>query len=310
MIAAARHFIYRGGGRRAVPDDVTHVSIHESITSIPLQAFHCHPNMVELICHPGVYFIENRAFCMCSSLKRIVIPGVRFIDFSAFLGCKDLTDVEGDMLERIGENAFGYCSSLRNINLLSIKFVGTHAFSECEQLRDAIFSSNLESIKGVAFCGCSSLQRITLPLKIGLINLHHDRNHFDLFYLCTNLKHVDLVEGEVLNKTAAALLMEEWQDDMNIKIDSIAQILPNTFSGTRTLGVRGVDGKKGEVIQEWMTSVLRKVIYYKAEHNRSLKVAAAAFQPFVPNDIVTKNIIPFLELPSHKFQEEDEVAEE
>ena len=30
MIDAAVHFIYRGGGRDVIPDDVTHVTTHES----------------------------------------------------------------------------------------------------------------------------------------------------------------------------------------------------------------------------------------------------------------------------------------
>ena len=94
---------------------------------------------------------------------------------------------------------------------------------------------------------------------------------------------------------------------MNAKIDSINQILSNTSGGKSMFVEEGEDGKKAKAIQLWMTSVLRKVIYYKAEHNRSLKVSAAAFQPFVPNDIVSKNVSSFFELPSHTFEGESEL---
>ena len=52
--------------------------------------------------------------------------------------------------------------------------------------------------KGVAFCGCSSLQRLTLPLKVDLIDLDDDSQ--DAFRLCRNLNQVDLVEKEIPSK--------------------------------------------------------------------------------------------------------------
>ena len=42
-----------------------------------------------------------------------------------------------------------------------------------------------------------------------------------------NLKHVDLVEGEI-HETIAALQLKEWRNDMSEVIDSINQILPTT----------------------------------------------------------------------------------
>eukprot|EP00985_Skeletonema_marinoi_P002561 scaffold1057_cov203-Skeletonema_marinoi.AAC.9 len=47
---------------------------------------------------------------------------------------------------------------------------------------------------------------------------------------CANLKHADLVEGEV-HETIAALLLEEWRNDMNEEINSINHILPDTPAG-------------------------------------------------------------------------------
>ena len=49
------------------------------------------------------------------------------------------------------------------------------------------------------------------------------------------------------------------------------------------------------------------VLLNESEHRRYLNVAATALQPALPNDIVLKNILPFLalELPSHTFEGEN-----
>ena len=147
MIVAARHFIYRGGGREAIPYDSTHVRVHDSITAIPARAFQRHRNIVELICHPGVKRIENEAFVRCSSFKRVIMPGVEMVQNGAFSYCESLTEIECDALEGIGSFAFSFCSSLRSINLQSVKFVNAGAFVYCKQLKDVVFSGNLESIQ-------------------------------------------------------------------------------------------------------------------------------------------------------------------
>ena len=95
--------------------------------------------------------------------------------------------------------------------------------------------------------------------------------------------------------------MEEWKNDMNEEINAINRILPNTYAGN----FRDVGGK-AQAMKSWIRSVLRKIIHYKAEHRRYLNVATAALQPALPNDIVLKNILPFLELPSHTFEGENQ----
>ena len=86
-------------------------------------------------------------------------------------------------------------------------------------MTDVKFGSKLERIKWRVFSGCVSLDRITIPLKDGLIP------HRDTFGGCENLKHVDLVEELELQETIDALLQEEWRSDMNEEIDSINEIL-------------------------------------------------------------------------------------
>ena len=115
------------------------------------------------------------------------------------------------------------------------------------------------------FYGCRSLERITLPLKDGMITSD------DTFQRCDKLNHVDLVGG--VHETVAALLIEQWKNDIIEEIDTIGQILRNTRAGD----FREVGGK-ALAIRGWITSVLRKYNKYKSKHCRYLNVAAAALQ--------------------------------
>ncbi len=80
--------------------------------------------------------------------------------------------------------------------------VEREAFLECYGLTDVKFGNKLERIGAGVFFQCKSLERITIPLKDGLIT------DDDVFFRCRNLKQVDVVEGE-LHKTIAALQLEE-----------------------------------------------------------------------------------------------------
>ena len=65
---AAEHrfgFVYTGGGPGVIPDEATHVTIHESIKVISAELFQRHPNIIQLVCHNGVVIIEERAFHNC-----------------------------------------------------------------------------------------------------------------------------------------------------------------------------------------------------------------------------------------------------
>ena len=213
-------------------------------------------------------------------------------------GCEALTDVECGKLEIIKDSAFAGCNSLGSISLPSAKIVERDALFNCEALTDATFSSELERIEMGAFVNCRSLERIIIPLKDGVIAADN------IFRGCDNLKHVDLVQGPV-HETIAALLMEEWGNDMYEEIDSINQILPTAPGGIYCyeIGLHD-DGGKTRAIRTWIRSVLRKIIHYKAEHQRIVDEAATYLQLALPRDIVIKNVLPFLELPSCTFEVE------
>eukprot|EP00986_Skeletonema_menzelii_P015770 scaffold12636_cov88-Skeletonema_menzelii.AAC.5 len=215
-------FTYTGADGEVIDDEATHVIVTARV--IRANAFFKHRNIVEVICNEDVEKIEEWAFLKCQSLRRIIMRGVKVIECSAFNCCEALEDVECDKLEIIGEGAFWKCESLRSINLTSARIVMEAAFAGCDVLTDVKFGSKLESFGVEAFCSCVSLERIIIPLKDGLIN------DDGIFMECENLDQVDLVEGE-LHETIAALQLEEWRNDMDVEIDSINLILPNTPSG-------------------------------------------------------------------------------
>mmetsp|Transcript_1996 Transcript_1996/g.3097 ORF Transcript_1996/g.3097 Transcript_1996/m.3097 type:complete len:302 (+) Transcript_1996:54-959(+) len=292
MDAEEEYYIYTGG---VVPPDVTRVRIDKSISVIPAQAFRGRP-ITELDCHIGVKKVEEFAFDGCPSLRLVIMPGVKEVKRRAFWKCGALTDVECGKLEIIKHGAFYNCEYLRSINLPSARGVEGYAFCDGEALTNVKFGKMLESISYGAFNGCYSLERIAIPLKDGVIT------DDDTFRECGNLKHVDLVEERGIRETIAALLLEEWKYDMAREMLSINQILPTTPAGDAD-DVDDVGGK-ARAVRMWIRSVLRKIIHYKAQHQRLLNEAASTLQFVVPQDIMVNNVLPFLELPSQMSEVE------
>eukprot|EP00986_Skeletonema_menzelii_P015516 scaffold11934_cov80-Skeletonema_menzelii.AAC.5 len=289
-------FTYTGADDEVIDDEATHVIVTARV--IRAWAFDSHPSIVEVICNEDVEKIEEHAFACCYSLRRVIMRGVKNVEEFAFYCCAALEDVECDKLEIIGRAAFVRCESLRSINLTSARIVKVGAFGGCEVLKYVKFGGKLERIETEAFRNCKSLERITIPLKDGLIT------NDDIFMGCENLDQVDLIEGE-LHETIAALQLEEWRNDMDVEIDSINLILPNTVSGRWDGEFDEGDGEKAQEIRRWIRSVLGKIIDYQVEHRRLLEedIATTLLELVLPNnDVVMNNVLPFLELPSHTFE--------
>ncbi len=288
-------YVYRGEEGEIIPRGATHISVHDSVTVIYTFAFRYHRNVIGVICHDKVETIEVAAFQSCTSLKRVIMPGVKIVEADAFWMCRALTDVECGKLEIIEKYAFSRCTSLGSINLTSARIVEDGAFSRCEALTEAKFSYELERFDMSAFYNCKSLERITIPLKNGLITAD------DTFQGCENLMHTDPVEGE-LHETIAALHLEEWRNDINEEIDSIIQILPTVDAGYDD-DEDDVDGEKAVAIRFWIRLLLGKILHYKAKHRRALDDdVAPSLQHVLPQDIVRNSVLPFLELPSNAFE--------
>ncbi len=293
-------------GQEDIPHHATHIFV-KNVKGIPAEAFSHHPNIIEVVCHKDVEHVGANAFRSCPSLKRVIMPGVRVVEEWIFRKCESLAYVECAKLEIIGCGSFFGCTSLTDIiKLSSAKIVESFAFCKCRALRDAKFSDKLEKFGWGVFIGCKSLERITIPLKDGLIIAP------DVFTKCYNLKHVDLVENEII----ASLHLEEWRNDVIEAMDSINQILPNTYAGGTVFYGHCDYGDKARTIQKWIRSVLGKILQYRAEHQRLMNQAAPILRLALPQDVVTNNILPFLDLPLHSFdlveveEEEADVGDE
>ena len=295
MMMAPEYYVFTGRDGEVIPwhMNITHVLIDKALKFVAARAFYNHPDIEEVICHDGVEKIEQYAFYHCRSLRRVIMPGVKIIEKHAFRICKALTYIECGKLEKIGEWAFLSCKSLSSIDLPSAKIVEIEALEDCTSLTIAKFGNEIESIRERVFYNCPSLERIALPLKDGIITSDNT------FQRCVKLNHVDLIGG--VKETIDAFLMEEWKNDMKDEIDAINRILPNTPAGTNFYE----EGGKAQAIRAWIRPVLLKIIHYKAEHCRYLNVAVATLQPALPNDIVQKNVLAFLELPSYTFEGEN-----
>ena len=197
---APEYYVFTGRDGERIPRHITHVRMAKALNFVPARAFEEHPNIQEVICHEGVEKIERMAFYCCPSLRRVIMPGVKEVEEWAFTRCTSFTYVECGKLEIVGRRAFSNCGSLSSIDLPSIMIVETYAFNGCRNLTNVKFGKDLESVGGLAFLCCRSLERIALKLKDGMIAFD------DTFQYCKKLNHVDLVEGTTLSETIAGTI--------------------------------------------------------------------------------------------------------
>ena len=248
-------FVYTGG---VMPHDAAlprpRVRIAENIDTIPERTFFYFIGITEVEGHDEISKIERQAFTNCPGLWRVnKMQGVKEIEAHAFYNCDIMTYVELGNLEIIGVRAFYNCRSLENMNMQSVRRVKTGAFQGCREITEAVFGKDLERIERDAFLDCTSLRRITIPLKDNLFESN-------VFGNCHRLQTVQIVGG--IEKTISSLHVESWRDEMKEEIDRINQTLPDTRSA-----------EKGAAIQQWIETVLNRMEHYKAEHYTLLKEA-------------------------------------
>mmetsp|Transcript_3321 Transcript_3321/g.3868 ORF Transcript_3321/g.3868 Transcript_3321/m.3868 type:complete len:316 (-) Transcript_3321:280-1227(-) len=134
-----RIYIYRCTDEEKVPEDVTHVIIHEEVTTVPKRAFWDYDSLLSVVMHDGVTRIEYEAFADCTNL--------RYIRLSR-------------SLEYIGESAFDDCQQLRGLFLPpTLRDIGNYAFASCLRLRIFMLPSEiiLEKVGSLIVADCSKL---------------------------------------------------------------------------------------------------------------------------------------------------------
>ncbi|MGN1206493.1 MAG: leucine-rich repeat protein [Eubacterium sp.] len=135
---------------------------------------------VTLTTGENITMVPDGEFKNCSGLVKIVLPKtVTAIGDNAFDGCSELTTlgigtvqenvVELSKITTIGANAFGSCSKIKNLDF------GDYNARSTELV-----------LKGKAFLGCSSLEKIEIPIKNAL------KMGASAFENCSGLKEIGL----------------------------------------------------------------------------------------------------------------------
>ncbi len=149
-------------------DDITSITIPDSVTSIGNEAFLECDNLVSVTLPSNLKTIGFRSFYMCPKLESITMP---------------------DSVTGIGGEAFGHCTNLKNVKLSeNLTSTGFGAFGDCINLKNITLPNSLNKIGKSSFSGCSSLESIDIPTSITVIDVA-------TFSGCTSLEKVKLPEN-------------------------------------------------------------------------------------------------------------------
>lgn len=117
--------------------------------------------------------LESNMFNGCWSLTTVELPAnMSVIDNDAFNGCKSLSEFDFGNICEIGSNAFND-TGLVNVTLsASLTKLGGGAFANCDDLVELVFLCQYNENLHLSsmFADCSSLQRVTLPEGITVID--------------------------------------------------------------------------------------------------------------------------------------------
>lgn len=105
------------------------------------------------------------------TLDMTQIEGRTSIGKWSFDGCVSLAGImTGESMTSIGSGAFYGCSSLESVKIDSETSVGSWAFSVCTALKSVILGNGVTNIDNAAFSGCSSLESVAIGTNVMSIN--------------------------------------------------------------------------------------------------------------------------------------------
>ncbi len=201
-------------------DDLTAVTIPDSVTSIERDAFRGCTSLTSIAIPDSVTSIGEGAFSYCHDLKyneydnalylgnegnpylvlitakddsivSIAINGAtKLIYIDAFYGCTSLTSITiPDSVTSIGQSAFQKCTSLTSITIPdSVTSIGDAAFYSCDALTSVTIPDSVTSIGWGAFLGCDSLTSVTIGNGVTSIGN-------SAFYSCNSLTSVTIPDS-------------------------------------------------------------------------------------------------------------------
>ena len=150
-------------------DNLTSVTIPESVTSIGKSAFYDCTLLTSITIPDCVTSIGEEAFYGCSSLSSVTIPNsVTSIGKCAFYNCTLLTSITiPDCVTSIGNATFYQCSNLKSVIIPDcVTSIGEEAFYGCSSLSSVVIGTSVASVGDAAFRGCSGLENVTIPNSV------------------------------------------------------------------------------------------------------------------------------------------------
>lgn len=158
------------------------------VSTIGEGAFKGNQNLTHVSIPDTVTVIEQAAFYGCTNLLTVYLgEGIQEIGEEAFLYCSSLTDINlPDTLHTIGMNAFGKCESLAKIDLpTGLTEISANAFY-ATPLTEISIPATVISIGDYAFANCSELSEVTfesMALSPGAIGVTDLNKYFGVEYI-------------------------------------------------------------------------------------------------------------------------------
>jgi hypothetical protein len=190
-----------------IPAALTSITLLESCTSIPENAFRTCSNISTVILPDNLQSIGAYAFAYCDSLIIDLPDGLLEIGNNAFTGCLSFIEVIiPESVASIGRGAFADCDNMTKITLPFVGgsltanqylgyIFGAYNVEQSnsyvpEALKEIIVSEPCTKISSQAFAYLENITKISLPASLSLIE---DR----AIYGCMNLETIEIAEDNL-----------------------------------------------------------------------------------------------------------------
>ena len=219
------HTVTSIGSYSAFADQVTSITIPDTVTTIESSAFEDLTNLSAIVIPDSVTTIGMNAFVgtawFDSQPDGVVYAGRIACDFIGEVP-EILSIKEGTV--SICDYAFDSLSDIKSLSLPNtLKTIGWCAFEHCEDLTEITIPDSVTSIGNAAFLGCTALSKVTLSNSVTAIASA-------TFYGCNSLttisipKSVTRIDAEAFSACIALA-------EINIP-DSVISIGGGAFNGT------------------------------------------------------------------------------